>query len=377
LFEGLFAQAAVTPLSVDYDRQQVTFRVAWSGTPVNNRIWVWVDFCRVAGTSPGTFAKAVISGATATAGSIDPASLNGRGFYVTANPSTITATLSNATGHFNWCAYGSDYPPNVILEKGIYTFKGTTNFIVSSHAQPVTTNTIAKASLTVNSSTTFTDATGCPGIGSLYCPYTGNDLYMDATHLCQQRTSGAQNWEAWIKDIRDDEMYRIVLMPDNKWWLAQNVKYAGVGSAISGCTKDECGRAYTWAQVYASYLGGSSGSTGTVQGICPPGWLLPTLNTYNTLASTFGSYANACRFLRAVKSACSPHDNDYGFSNIYMVNNGMIATNGEGFYTNDEGREDGVLLDVAPSGALGCGTWLVGDPPESTAKATVRCYRQL
>ncbi|MDR3185086.1 MAG: hypothetical protein LBT49_06760 [Prevotellaceae bacterium] len=175
-----FAQAVVTPLSVDYDRQQVTFRVAWSGTAANNRVWVWVDFCPVAGTSPGTFAKAVISGATATAGSIDPASLNGRGFYVTANPSTVTATLSNAVGRFNWCAYGSDFPPNAVDDgSGGYDLKGTPPFIVTTAAGTVEVNANTYSGGTI---TALTDATGCPGIlcgkdgeapGLLNCCATG------------------------------------------------------------------------------------------------------------------------------------------------------------------------------------------------------------
>ncbi|MDR3133823.1 MAG: hypothetical protein LBU42_07350, partial [Prevotellaceae bacterium] len=87
---GLSAAVTVTPLSVDYSTKKVTFKVSWTGTAAANRVWVFVDLCPVAGTAPGTFEKAIISGATATAGSIDPASLNGRGFYVTTNPSTVT-----------------------------------------------------------------------------------------------------------------------------------------------------------------------------------------------------------------------------------------------------------------------------------------------
>ena len=49
------------------------------------------------------------------------------------------------------------------------------------------------------------------------CPYTGDDLYIDGTHACQQRTAGANNWEAWIQDTRDNELYRVVYMPDKKW----------------------------------------------------------------------------------------------------------------------------------------------------------------
>jgi hypothetical protein len=85
---------------------------------------VWVDLCPVTGTSPGTFAKAVISSPSAAAGSIATVSGNTRGFYITTNPSTVTATLSNATGKFNWCAYGSNYPPNATMNNGTYTLKG-------------------------------------------------------------------------------------------------------------------------------------------------------------------------------------------------------------------------------------------------------------
>ncbi|MDR0582069.1 MAG: hypothetical protein LBG31_03795, partial [Prevotellaceae bacterium] len=72
LLASITASAAVTvtPLDVNYGTKTVTFRVSWTDTPYNNRVWVWIDLCPVSGTSPGTFAKAVISGAAATAGSI-------------------------------------------------------------------------------------------------------------------------------------------------------------------------------------------------------------------------------------------------------------------------------------------------------------------
>ena len=319
------ATVTVTPLGVDYSTQKVTFKVEWTDTPIapyNNRVWVWIDYCSITGTSPGTFAKAEISGATATAGSITTVSGNTRGFYVTTNPSTVSAILSNApAGKFNWCAYGSDYPPNVTFDKGTYTFKGTTDFIISNPAQTLTTKTIVKSNLTVNSSTTFTDATGNPGIGSLYCPYTGSDLYMDATHLCQQRAAGAQNWEAWIKDTRDDELYRIVLMPDSKWWLAQNVKYAGTGSSItmSGCTAEICGRYYTLSQFNGSYPG-TSGYGANKQGVCPNGWNLPITSNWETLFNSISStQAVVAERLRANNSKCSPKPDYYGWANKKYV----------------------------------------------------------
>jgi uncharacterized protein (TIGR02145 family) len=294
------AAVTVTPLSVDYSTKKVTFRVSWTNSPTapyNNRVWIWIDFCPVNGITPQSFSTATISNPAKTGGNGTITNATTRGFfieYAAANAgTTVTAVLSNASGKFNWCAYGSDYPPNATFDKGTYTFNGTTDFIISNPAQTLTTKTIAKGSLTVNSSTTFTDATGCPGIGSLYCPYTGSDLYMDATHLCQQRTSGAKNWEAWIKDTRDNEYYRIVLMPDNKWWLAQNVKLArygstNVGSSYTLCSKEECGRGYTVAESYGSW-GGSSGIGTNIQGVCPNGWLLPSTTDYQNFATAIQS----------------------------------------------------------------------------------------
>ena len=183
LFANIAASAAVTvtPLNVNYGTKTVTFKVAWTGTAANNRVWVWVDLCPVAGTSPGTFAKAEISGAAATAGNILTVSGNTRGFYVTTNPSTVTAVLSNATGQFNWCAYGSDYPPNAIdNSSGSYALRGSPPFIVTTSAGTTAVNTTTYSGGTI---TALTDVTGCPGVlcgkngesaGLLGCCVTGS-----------------------------------------------------------------------------------------------------------------------------------------------------------------------------------------------------------
>jgi uncharacterized protein (TIGR02145 family) len=300
MLASVTASAQVThvePAGANYANKTVSFRVWWNAGSRNathlSKVWVWVDYITMNSnntTSGNTWTRATVGTVSGGVTSFDGS--NRKGFWLEGNASTnysatLTVQLTNVPDNFNWCAYVSDYPPNVTLDKGTYTFKGTTNFIVSSQAQPVTTKTIAKASLSVTSASTFTDATGCPGIGSLYCPYTGSDLYMDATHLCRQRTSGAQNWEAWIKDTRDNELYRIVYMPDSKWWLAQNVKLASyggnnAGTAYSNCNKDECGRGYTRSETIAAW-GGTSGIGENKQGVCPSGWILPSYVQYQTL----------------------------------------------------------------------------------------------
>jgi hypothetical protein len=180
---ALFASSAasatvtVTPLDVNYNTKTVTFSVSWTGNAANNRVWVWVDLCPVAGTTAGAFAKAVISSPSATAGSIDAATLNGRGFYVTTNPSTVTAKLDNATGKFNWCVYGSDFPPNAKDNpSGGYDLKGSPPFIINGTIE-WTATTYSGGEITA-----LTDATGCPGVwcgrdgeaaGLLNCCVTG------------------------------------------------------------------------------------------------------------------------------------------------------------------------------------------------------------
>jgi uncharacterized protein (TIGR02145 family) len=276
LLASITASAAVTvtPLSVDYPNKKVTFSVSWIGMAVNDRVWVWIDLSPITGTSPGTFEKAKISEATATAGSITTVSGNTRGFYVTASPSTVTATLDNASGKFNWCVYGSDAPPNVTANNGTYTLYGTPPFILTAAGgtatQTVATTTIATSAVTITP-VTLTDQTGCPGV---FCIYTGSDLYIDGTHLCQQRASGAKNWEAWIKDTRDSKIYRIVQMPDDHWWMAQPLAREAGTYSTNGTT----GVLY-----YADITAG-----------CPSGWAFPSPTDWEDMVTAYGGsdYAN-------------------------------------------------------------------------------------
>jgi uncharacterized protein (TIGR02145 family) len=117
---------------------------------------------------------------------------------------------------------------------------------------------------------TMTDATGCPGH---FCKYIGRDLYVDATHKCDLRTSGAKNWEAWIKDTRDDQLYRIVQMPDQKWYTAQNLNYRGITYYCYGGNATYCNETNgVW------YRSGDVTNT-----TCPAGWLVPSDQVWSDL----------------------------------------------------------------------------------------------
>jgi hypothetical protein len=292
------ATVTVTPLSVNYNDKTVTFRVEYANA-VNNRAWVWIDLCPVPGVTPGTFQTAVISAVSAISGSVLYVSTNTRGFFVTTNNSTVTATLSNASGKFNWCAYGSDAPPNVTAANGTYTFKGTPPFILTSAngtaTQTVNGKTLPTSALTVTP-VILTDRTGYSGI---FCPYQKNDLLIDATHICQQRTSGAKNWEAYIKDVRDNQIYRIVQMPTNTWWMADDLLWDGkpnpdaTNYTIRGTPRScgahyGCGRMYQATEQGYGTLSGNANSK-RISDVCCPGWLIPSTNEVCEYAASAAS----------------------------------------------------------------------------------------
>jgi len=370
----------------------VRFAVSWTAASrgdknneaYDSKAWVLIDYKDV---ETGTWNRATIATLpTATTGTPSFDGANRRGFWFDGGSgdvsSTITVTLSVPVSKFSWCAYVSDYPPNVSRYNNDYLFRGTPPFILSNGTtqQTVTVRTLPVSSMTVTAPTTLTDATDCPGI--IYtCPYTGSDLFVDTAHVCRQRITGAKNWQAWIRDSRDSELYRIVRMPDNKWWLAQNVKLARYNNVTVGieldCTKDECGRAYTCTEIQAA-RGGTSGSSGNVQGICPNGWLLPLKGTcqtmYNAISSTAATVANA---LRSYNGPCTPVNDTYGWASIVGFCDGRIRdTYCHSWYTNDDGREDGLSIDW--DGGRGCGRRSVADVGEcGSNRGVVRCYRTL
>ncbi|MDR0582630.1 MAG: hypothetical protein LBG31_06685 [Prevotellaceae bacterium] len=340
----------------------VKFRVSWSSVPTvtgqthNAKVWVWIDFLKFNAdntTTGNTWTRAEISATPAVSSSpTSTAALDAstnKGFWlngVTGSYSaTVTVTLTNipANTKFNWCAYVSDCPPGITAANGTYTFNGTPPFILKAangSTQTVTGKTLPASSLTI-AAVTLTDKTECPGV---FCAYTGSDLYIDATHLCRLRASGAENWEAWIKDTRDNKLYRIVLMPDTKWWLAQNVQYASAGNVASWCTPDECGRLYTTAEITASYNSGTSGGTGNMQGICPPGWVLPICTDWQLFISSMGA-TNAVIRARIRPTSLSGATDYYGWADIKQHCGGQNTQYTCWYYQYAYHNHSGLIID--------------------------------
>jgi hypothetical protein len=123
---GGIAHASVTVrvLDTNFSDKTVTIHVEYDNA-VNDAVWMWIYFC----STQGMFEPAEISAASATSGSVQYIATKKHGFFVTASPTIVTVTLSNAPGQFSCCAYGSDTPPNATENNGTYTVKGTPPFI--------------------------------------------------------------------------------------------------------------------------------------------------------------------------------------------------------------------------------------------------------
>jgi hypothetical protein len=172
-------------MGTNYGNRTVTFHVQWSGAAHNNRVWIWVDYCPVEGVTPAsTFSPAFIGAVTITAsdGNVTTSTGNSRGFFVAQNPATVTATLLNAGGQFNWCAYGSGDPPSAAANAaGGYDLYGTPPFTING---TITENTKTFSAGTCIES--ITDITGNPD-GIMYAVAQAT-ITGDVSNTCPAET---------------------------------------------------------------------------------------------------------------------------------------------------------------------------------------------
>ncbi|MDR1405953.1 MAG: hypothetical protein LBI89_01960, partial [Prevotellaceae bacterium] len=141
MLAGVAANAQVTvvePVGADYATKTVSFRVRWNAGTRDathlSKVWVWVDYITVNSnntTSGNSWTRAAVSAASPTA-SVSYDGSSRQGFWLQGNAgsysATVTVRLNVTAARFNWCAYASDFPPNVTVTNGTYTFKGTPPF---------------------------------------------------------------------------------------------------------------------------------------------------------------------------------------------------------------------------------------------------------
>jgi hypothetical protein len=165
----------ITPISATYTSSPVIqFKVSWTGARTyrhNIKVWVFVDYRKIENNAPaGTWTRAAVTDTPAvnSTPSTTTATLvsgNDKGFWLNGvdgdYSATLTVPLTLAAGvtQFNWCAYATDYPPNVVIHGGnSYTLRGSPPFVINGSTLPTSQTTY---NATIHS---FTDATGAPGL---------------------------------------------------------------------------------------------------------------------------------------------------------------------------------------------------------------------
>jgi len=203
-----FAQSCVTAkqVSANYETQKVTFELHWDTCNETNhlyRVWVFVDIQPIdvlgykGAWTPASFTGTpnVINATSETVTN------NTRGFYVIGkkdHSATVTMQISNAPAKFNWCAFATDYPPNVgAAANGAIPLRGTPPFTINgSYTEPSKTYTGAEP---IN---ILTDATGCPGI---VCRGEGEPV--DAAGCCLDgltKVGDVNGYPVYCRNIRGD-----------------------------------------------------------------------------------------------------------------------------------------------------------------------------
>ena len=155
-----------------------------------------------------------------------------------------------------------------------------------------------------------------------------------------------------MTDERDGKVYRTVTI-GKQTWMAENLNYADSVKTPSLKGKNWCynkepkncevaGRLYSWAAAIDSVklandadnprdcgYGKICGLTGTVKGICPTGWHLPSQAKWSTLITAVGGQLTAGKVLKS-QSGWNGTD-AFGFAALPAGQRG----NGSSFYNGD------------------------------------------
>ena len=155
-----------------------------------------------------------------------------------------------------------------------------------------------------------------------------------------------------MTDERDGKVYKTVKIGDQTW-MAENLNYADSVKTPSLKGKNWCynkepkncevaGRLYSWAAAIDSVklandadnprdcgYGKICGLTGTVKGICPTGWHLPSQAKWSTLITAVGGQLTASKVLKS-QSGWNGTD-AFGFAALPAGQRG----NGSSFYNGD------------------------------------------
>jgi hypothetical protein len=173
----LSAQNGVTVGNLKVESGTVTFDVSWPNNPVpapllwSDTVWVFVDY-----NAGGTMKRLLLTGASASAGTVLPLNGNYQGAWVAGNArsainfsTTVKLYYDSKTVVAGACAYASNYPPVAhYVGDDMVTFMGTPPYDLVLNPGSVTAQSGGTFYLPRNKElASFTDKTGAPGIKEL------------------------------------------------------------------------------------------------------------------------------------------------------------------------------------------------------------------
>jgi len=182
----------------------------------------------------------------------------------------------------------------------------------------------------VNSTTGIFDP-ALAGSGSKTITYSYTNSYScskSVTQIIQVSNPASFTCGSSLVDIRDGQTYPTLLLPNGKCWMAANLNY-GTGMAGNQMQTDNCtvekycpqdnmqncdvyGGTYQWEELM------SFNNTEGIQGLCPPGWHIPTSAEWEELVNFYGGSSVAGAIL-----------------NDLYIDNGFYALHGGMFYMNN------------------------------------------
>jgi uncharacterized protein (TIGR02145 family) len=189
-------------------------------------------------------------------------------------------------------------------------------------------------------------------------------------------------------DERDGNEYKKVTI-GKQTWMAENLSYNTISGTICyDYSADSCekyGRLYRWNTVMNGESGSSANPSG-VQGICPAGWHIPSLQEWDELTDYVGNAGEKAGEPARKLKATSGWNNDrngtdeYGFSALPgggVTSSGQklyIAGNSGVWWSAQEAGDDG-LLRILEMGVTG-GPMSHGRFPKSYY-LSVRCVQDV
>ena len=174
-----------------------------------------------------------------------------------------------------------------------------------------------------------------------------------------------------LKDLRDDRVYKTVVI-GSQTWMAQNLNYnypANSDISIIVCQNsdttcgDTIGRVYTWDAAMDHYglfsLNGvgckfkpanTCNPTYPVRGICPDGWHLPDTTDWRLLFNAVGGIEQAAFELKSQTGWSTNGHDGFGFCAYPVINPFTGATQNKAyFWTSTKGAKEGRVIRLDKS----------------------------